>query len=793
MNSASYLNGLITEVSPDFNFNVYSIDAKDMPVVPLRDTVVFPFLNIPITVRDSDVLDILDRAQRSGEAVLAVGVRDDAENVRSEDLYRVGVVCIVGRVMEMPDGTFTAILVCANRAKATRMSASGEGDIRASVEPMEERFRKNDKELPAVLEEVKDSFIDILNLYGEEETKDSRYAISQFESLFKLMNYICFTSPLEPEQKQELLEESDVKKRGKMLLKMLDKALQMLQLKIDIQERTREDLSRQQRDQFLQQQIRNIREELGDTPEDSDEAELKAKAEKMDWSEEAKEHFAKELKKLGRFAASTPEYGIQYTYLSTFLDLPWNKKKASDFTLDHVKEILDRDHFGLEKIKERILEQVAVMKLRGDLKAPILCLYGPPGVGKTSLGKSVAEALGREYARISLGGLHDEAEIRGHRRTYIGAMPGRIIAALGKTESNNPVIVLDEIDKISRDIKGDPAAALLEVLDPEQNSHFHDNYIDMDYDLSDILFIATANTLDSISAPLLDRMELIEVTGYIIEEKIEIGRRHLLPKALSDLGFAEGDVEITPDGLRFIAEKYTRESGVRQFDKELRRLLRRLAVLKASGKPLPSPIDADVAKSLLGKERHVGEVYEGNEYTGVVTGLAWTAAGGEILFIESSLSKGKGEKLTLTGNLGDVMKESAAIALQYVRAHAEEFGIPEEKFSENQVHIHVPEGAIPKDGPSAGITMVTSLVSAFTGRKVRSRVAMTGEMTLRGKVLPVGGVKEKILAAKRAGITDIILSSDNRRDIEEIEPRYLEGLEFHYVSDISEVVGFAIL
>ena len=490
--------------------------------------------------------------------------------------------------------------------------------------------------------------------------------------------------------------------------------------------------------------------------------------------------------------ASTPEYGIQYTYLNTLLSLPWDRKKDSPIDLDHVEEILNRDHYGLDKIKDRILEQVAVMKLRGDMKAPILCLYGPPGVGKTSLGKSVAEALGREYARISLGGLHDEAEIRGHRRTYIGAMPGRIIAALEKTESNNPVIVLDEIDKISKDIKGDPSAALLEVLDPEQNSKFHDNYIDVDYNLSDVLFIATANTLDTISAPLLDRMELLEVTGYIVEEKIEIAKRHLLPKALSDLGFEADDVKVSDEGIRFITEKYTRESGVRQLDKAIRRLLRRLARLKATGKPLPEEIGQNEAKSILGKELHLGEIYEGNEYVGVVTGLAWTAAGGEILYIESSLSKGKGEKLTLTGNLGDVMKESATIALQFVRAHAEEFGIDEGKFTEYNVHIHVPEGAIPKDGPSAGITMVTSIVSAFTGRRVREKTAMTGEMTLRGKVLPVGGIKEKILAAKRAGITDIVLSEENRRDIEEIEPLYLNGLKFHYVRDISQVISFAL-
>ena len=793
MSAASPINGIMSEVAPDFNFNGTKIDERHIQVIPIRNMVMYPFITVPLSVTESDTLDMLDRAYRNQEAVLALTLKNDSEHLTAKDFYRMGVVCVVAKLMEMPDGSYTAFMVAANRAKVLRLSSTKENGFYAQVEYTPEIIPEhNDVELAAILSSVNDSFMEILGLFSEEETKEVRFAMSQFSSPFKQLSFIICNSPLSIDDKQKLLDESDIKKRGAKLLQLLDTAFQMLQIKVNIQERTREDITRQQRDQFLQQQLRTIKEELGDFPEESDEADLQNRAAKKNWSKAIAEHFSKELKKLGRFAASTPEYGIQYTYLNTLLSLPWNKKKKSSFTLDHVEEILDRDHYGLEKIKDRILEQVAVMKLRGDLKAPILCLYGPPGVGKTSLGKSVAEALGREYARISLGGLHDEAEIRGHRRTYIGAMPGRIIAALEKTESNNPVIVLDEIDKISRDIKGDPAAALLEVLDPEQNSHFHDNYIDVDYDLSDVLFIATANTLDTISAPLLDRMEIIEVSGYIIEEKIEIAKRHLLPKALDDMGFKADDVEITDDGLRFITEKYTRESGVRQLDKTIRRLLRKLARLKASDKPLPSPVGAKEAKEILGKEQHTGEVYEGNDYIGVVTGLAWTAAGGEILFIESSLSKGKGEKLTLTGNLGDVMKESATIALQYIRAHAEELGIDENRFTDYNVHIHVPEGAIPKDGPSAGITMVTSLVSAFTGKKVREKIAMTGEMTLRGKVLPVGGVKEKILAAKRAGITDIMLSEENRRDIEEIEPRYLDGLTFHFVKDISDVIAYAI-
>lgn len=793
MNTASPVNGIMSEVAPDFDFSNVRINEKSMPVVPVRNMVLFPFITVPLAVHDADTLDVLSLAQKNNEAVVTLTVKEHTEKITRKDLYRVGVVCVVARIMEMPDGSYTAFMVAANRVKATRITTKENGFF-ASVEYIPEVMPvKEDMELAAIFSSISESFSEILSLFSEEETKELKYALAQFNSPFKLMNFIICNSPISLDQKQQLLEESDIKKRGQELLHMLDTAQQMLQLKFDIQERTREDLTRQQRDQFLQQQLKAIKEELGDIPEESDESELMARAEKKEWSKEIEQHFSKELKKLGRFMASTPEYGIQYTYLNTLLSLPWDKKTETPIDLDHVEEILNRDHYGLNKIKDRILEQVAVMKLRGDMKAPILCLYGPPGVGKTSLGKSVAEALGREYARISLGGLHDEAEIRGHRRTYIGAMPGRIIAALEKTESNNPVIVLDEIDKISRDIKGDPAAALLEVLDPEQNSHFHDNYIDVDYNLSDILFIATANTLDSISAPLLDRMEIIEVSGYIIEEKIEIAKRHLLPKALEDLGFDADDVKISDDGIRFMVEHYTRESGVRQLDKTIKKLLRRLARLKASNKPLPSMIDATEARNILGKEEHVGEVYEGNDYVGVVTGLAWTAAGGEILFIETSLSKGKGEKLTLTGNLGDVMKESATLALQYVRAHAEELGIKEELFTENNVHIHVPEGAIPKDGPSAGITIVTSIVSAFTGKKVRDKLAMTGEMTLRGKVLPVGGIKEKILAAKRAGITDIVLSSENFRDVEDIEPMYIKGIDFHYVKNISEVLDFAIL
>lgn len=788
------VNGIMSEVAPDFNFSNCSIDENNMQVIPVRGMVMYPFITVPMAVPDPETLISLQNACDKQEAVIAITVKNDSEKITPKDLYRMGVVCVVAKLMEMPDGSFTAFMVAANRAKVVRFKSTKDSGIFAHVEYVQEIAPEDyDMELGAILSSINDTFESILDLFSLEDTKEVRYALDQFSSPFKRMNFIICNSPISIDEKQKLLEESDLKKRGLKLLNFLDTSFQMLQIKADIQEKTHSELTNQQRDQFLQQQIRAIKEELGDSAEDNDEKELLARAEKMQWSEDVAKYFKKELDKLSRFAASMPEYGIQYTYLTTLLSLPWNKKIDTDFTLDHVEEILNRDHFGLKKIKERIIEQVAVMKLRGDMKSPILCLYGPPGVGKTSLGKSVAEALGREYARISLGGLHDEAEIRGHRRTYIGAMPGRIISALKDKNSNNPVIVLDEVDKINKSHNGDPSAALLEVLDPEQNSKFHDNYLDVDYDLSNVLFIATANTLDGISAPLLDRMELIEVSGYIVEEKIEIAKRHLLPKALQDFGMGEENIIIEEDGIRYIIEHYTRESGVRQLDKVIRRLLRKIARLKASDKEYNNIISKKDVINFLGKEDYMGEIYEGNDYTGVVTGLAWTAAGGEILFIETSLSKGKGEKLTLTGNLGDVMKESATIALQYVRSHSQILGINDEMFVENNVHLHVPEGAIPKDGPSAGITMVTSMVSAFTGRKVAEKLAMTGEMTLRGKVLPVGGIKEKILAAKRSGINKIILSEDNRKDIEDIEPIYLNGMQFIYVKDITEVLDNALL
>ena len=566
-----------------------------------------------------------------------------------------------------------------------------------------------------------------------------------------------------------------------------------MELKASIQQKTHEDINQQQKEYFLQQQIKTIQEELGGNINDLDIQELKNSALKKKWSDAVAETFDKELRKLERLNPQSPDYSVQFQYLQTIIGLPWNEYSKDNFNLAHAQKILDRDHYGLEKVKERIIEHLSVLKLKGDMKSPILCLYGPPGVGKTSLGKSIAEALNRKYILMSLGGLHDEAEIRGHRRTYIGAMCGRILQNLRKAGTSNPVFILDEIDKVSSDFKGDPSSALLEVLDPEQNNTFHDNYLDIDYDLSKVMFIATANNLNAIAQPLLDRMELIEIGGYITEEKIEIAAHHLVPKQMEANGLPEKSVKFPKKTLQVIIESYTRESGVRELDKKIAKIMRKLACKLAAGETLPSQIKVENLSEYLGSVEYTRDKYQGNDYAGVVTGLAWTAVGGEILFVESSLSKGKGMKLTLTGNLGDVMKESAMLALEYIHAHAAKFGIPEDMFENWNVHVHVPEGAIPKDGPSAGITMVTSLVSAFTQRKVKANLAMTGEITLRGKVLPVGGIKEKILAAKRAGIKEIILCKENKKDIEEIKPAYLKGLTFHYVDDICQVVDLALL
>ena len=672
----------------------------------------------------------------------------------------------------MPDGSTTVILQGKKRFELNELTEtdpylSGKITVLEDTKP-----DKTDREFEALISTIKDLTIKMLGAVAE-PPRDLIFSIKNNKNVLYVVNFSCSNIPSGSAEKQQLLLIGDLKERAYRLLFILNREYQLVELKASIQMKTHEDINQQQKEYFLQQQIKTIQEELGGNINELEIKELREKASRKKWPAEVAQVFEKELRKLERLHPQSPDYSVQTQYVQNIVNLPWNEYSKDNFNLSHAQKVLDRDHYGLEKVKERIIEHLAVLKLKGDMKSPIICLYGPPGVGKTSLGRSIAEALRRKYVRVSLGGLHDEAEIRGHRRTYIGAMCGRIIQNIQKAGTSNPVFILDEIDKITNDFKGDPASALLEVLDPEQNNAFHDNYLDIDYDLSKVMFIATANNLNTISQPLLDRMELIEVSGYIMEEKVEIAAKHLVPKQMDVHGLKKGSVKFPKKTLQVIVEAYTRESGVRELDKKIAKIMRKLARKVASDEPIPTSIKPE-------------DLYEylGNDYAGVVTGLAWTAVGGEILFVESSLSKGKGSKLTLTGNLGDVMKESAMLALEYIHAHAAQFNINEELFENWNVHVHVPEGAIPKDGPSAGITMVTSLVSAFTQRKVKKNLAMTGEITLRGKVLPVGGIKEKILAAKRAGIKELILCKENEKDINEIKPEYLKGLVFHYVSDI---------
>ncbi len=767
-------------------------DMNDMPILALRNMVLFPGITLPVAVGRNKSLNLIQDAQKKRTKIGVVcQVNGKTEDPGYKDLYHYGVIAEIIKIFELPDNTTNVLLQGLSSFNLKAITAR-EPYLRGAVELINEMHPdEDDKEFDALIISIREMTFDILKNMGE-GAKELAFAIKNIDNPIYLINFLAANCPIEPSTKQELLEESDIKQRAYKLYSILSKQAQLLAIKADIQSKTREDLSQQQREHFLQQQIRTIQDELGNTSDDDIE-ELQKRAAEKHWSEETGKAFEKELKKLERINPQSPDFSVQYAYLDTLLNLPWNEYTTDNFNLKKVEAKLNKDHYGLEKVKDRILEHLAVLKLRGDMKAPIICLYGPPGVGKTSLGKSIADALNRKYVRISLGGLHDEAEIRGHRRTYIGAMPGRIIQGLIKSESANPVFVLDEIDKLGQDFKGDPSSALLEVLDPEQNSHFHDNYVDLDFDLSKILFIATANSLSELSQPLLDRMEVIEINGYIQEEKVEIARKHLIPKQLGEHGFAPKEIDFPKATIARIIDSYTRESGVRQLDKSIAKILRRIARLKASNEDFPTTITVEQLKDLLGPEEYFRDKYEGNEFAGVVTGLAWTAVGGEILFVESSISKGKGEKLTLTGNLGDVMKESAVIALQYLKAHSSLFGIDYELFDKYNVHIHVPEGAIPKDGPSAGVTMVTSLASTFTQRKVRPNLAMTGEITLRGKVLPVGGIKEKILAAKRAGIVDIVLCKENKKDVDEIKEAYLKGLNFHYVSTIKEVIDIALL
>lgn len=785
---------ILTDIEPDAdadNSEKAAIKTEQIPILALRNMVLFPNVAIPVAVGRKKSLALIKAAQKKGIPIGVICQRDASEEDPGFDgLYPVGTIADVIKVLEFPDNTTNVILQGKYLFHLDEL-VSKTPYLKGKITLLDELLpEKGDKEFDVLISGLRDLTINMLGKLGN-KANELIFAVKNIGNPVNLVNFLCVNSPLEPAVKQELLSELSIKQRTYKLLSHLNREAQLVAIRADIESKTQQDISEQQRTHFLQQQIRTIQDELGDT-ESQDINSLYERASQKKWSDEVQETFEKEMKKLERLQPQSPDFSVQYNYIETLLDLPWNEYTTDNFNLSVVEKKMNKDHYGLENVKDRILEHLAVLKLRGDMKSPILCLYGPPGVGKTSLGKSIADALHRKYVRISLGGLHDEAEIRGHRKTYIGAMPGRIIQGLIKSGSSNPVFVLDEIDKLGQDFKGDPASALLEVLDPEQNNHFHDNYIDIDYDLSHILFIATANTLSTLSQPLLDRMELIEVSGYIQEEKIEIARRHLVPKQLGAHGFEAKEIDFTKPAIAKIIESYTRESGVRELDKKIAKILRKIARLKASNKDYPKTITVTNLKDLLGIEEYSRDKYEGNDFVGVVTGLAWTAVGGEILFIESSLSKGKGEKLTLTGNLGDVMKESAIIALQYLKANCKKLNISPEKFDNYNVHIHVPEGAIPKDGPSAGITMATSLASAFTRRKVKDHIAMTGEITLRGKVLPVGGIKEKILAAKRAGITDIILSAENRKDIEDIKPIYRKGLDFHYVSTIQEVLNFAL-
>ena len=766
---------------------------KDFPVLPLRNLVMFPHVVMPVTIGRASSLKLINMAYKKKQPIILVcQISSEVDEPGYSDLYHVGVAAKVIRIFEMPGGTTTAIMQSAGPKVHLDGIVRTQPYMRGMVTEMEEIVEdEQSDEFKALMESCKD----LANKYVEKSERlspDTSFAIKNLDHPTILVNFICTNFPFNVDEKVQLLRYDNLKDRMYKLIQILNREVRLADIRQAIQIRTREDIDRQQREYFLHQQIKNIQDELGDGQE-SEIDELRLKGSRMKWTKEAADTFEKEVSKLERINPQAPDYSVQLTYLQTMLSLPWGIYTEDNLNINNAEKTLNKDHYGLEKVKERILEHLAVLKLKNDMKSPIVCLYGPPGVGKTSLGRSIAAALKRKYVRMSLGGVHDEAEIRGHRKTYIGAMPGRIVKSLIKAESSNPVIILDEIDKLGSDHRGDPSSAMLEVLDPEQNHSFHDNYLDVDYDLSKVMFIATANNLGTIPPALLDRMELIEVSGYITEEKVEIAKRHLVPKELDNNGLKKEYVKISKPALEYIIENYTRESGVRELEKKINKVMRKIALKSArDGYQLLHDIKPADVRDYLGAPEYSRDKYQGNEYAGVVTGLAWTAVGGEILFVETSLSKGKGGRLTLTGNLGDVMKESAMLALEYLKAHTCLLDVSEDIFENWNIHVHVPEGAIPKDGPSAGITMVTSLASALTQRKVKPNLAMTGEITLRGKVLPVGGIKEKILAAKRAGIKEIILCEENRKNIEEIQPVYLKGLTFHYVNDIKEVLELAL-
>ena len=765
----------------------------ELPILAVRNLVLFPGVVSPILIGRETSMTLIRKAEKTGMVIGIVTQRDaDVESPIRGDLYDMGVSGKVLKTLTLPNGNITAIVQGVSRFRLLDLTKYKPYLMGHVMSAPEEEPEKRDVEFKTAVDDLRQQTSEYIQM-SDDIPEEASFAIKNVSNNIMALNFICSNMPFSIKEKMALLSFDSLKERLFNVLRIINREINLQTLKLDIRNKTRDDIDEQQRNYFLQQQIKNLQAEMGNesTPEKKD---LLEKARLKKWPEDIEKYFYKELEKLDQVNQNSPDFNVQLTYLQTLVGLPWNEYTKDDMDLKRAQKILDRDHYGMEKVKERILEYIAVLSLRGDLKSPILCLYGPPGVGKTSLGKSIADALKRKYVRVSLGGLHDEAEIRGHRRTYIGAMPGRIIKNIQKAGSSNPVFILDEIDKVTQNTNnGDPASALLEVLDPEQNNAFHDNYLDVDYDLSKVMFIATANNLGTIPRPLLDRMEVIEVSGYITEEKYEIAKRHLVPKEKENTGLNDKKLTFNKAAIEKIIEQYTRESGVRQLEKQVNKALRKLAFKKAESGELPyEKITPTEIEDLLGKPPFYRDIYQGNSYAGVVTGLAWTSVGGEILFIETSLSKGKGSKLTLTGNLGDVMKESAVIALEYVKAHVDVLGIDYRIFDQWNIHIHVPEGATPKDGPSAGITIATSIASALTQRKVRKNTAMTGEITLRGKVLPVGGIKEKILAAKRAGITDIVMCQENEKDINEIPEMYLKGVKFHYVENVQDVWDFAL-
>lgn len=791
-------NNIRTTIMPLFGDNMMDLtldesklDMECLPVLALRDVVSFPGITIPLNIGRPKSLKLIHDVMKTGKYFCAVTQKTNVEEPTADDLYRYGTICEVVKELEMPDGS-RSILVQSRRLCKLANLLMTEPYFFGRVEMIEEQYvNPKSRTVKALISNLKNDINEIGACNDDILPHEILFSINNINDFNYLINYICACFPLSTQHRQILLEISDINERLVALGQMVSTQLEYSRIKNKMQQLTHSELNNQQRQHYLRTQIKAIQEELGESvTEDVDK--LLSKANTKNWKPQVQEFFLKEINKLQRMNEQSPDYAIMHNYLNVIVDLPWGKTTKDNLNLKNAQRVLDHDHFGLEKVKERILEHLAVIKMRGDMKAPILCLVGPPGVGKTSLGRSIATALKREYVRISLGGLHDEAEIRGHRRTYIGALPGRIISGIQRAGTDNPVFVLDEIDKMAHDFKGDPSSALLEVLDPEQNSTFHDNFLDVDYDLSKVLFIATANSLQNIEGPLRDRMEVISLSGYVIEEKVEIGERHLLPKQKKEHGLEELNFSIPKKTMEQIIDLYTRESGVRLLDKTLAKIMRKVAWREANGLSVPEKLMLKDLEDYLGKPDFNPEKYDGNEYAGVVTGLAWTSVGGTILEVESALVKGKGG-ISITGNLGDVMKESTQLALQWIKANADELEIPSEIFEKYTAHVHFPEGATPKDGPSAGITIVTSLVSTLTQRKVRDHIAMTGEITLRGKVIPVGGIKEKILAAKRAGITDLVLCIDNKKDIEEINELYTKGLTFHYVREIHEVLEFALL